>query len=107
MACRVCKPCGVKYRNSTDFDPCPICGGETKYVERDEPDTDMDVAVQAALHVPAGRRQLLMHRRRYFYRLGFREAMLEVLVESPVDPHRMEDLLGGGCPLDVAVEILI
>jgi hypothetical protein len=107
VACRVCRACKLSYANSPDFNPCPICDMETIYVADGMPDTDIDVAVREALHVPAGQRKVLMWRRRELVDLGFSGAILEVLVESPVDLHELASLMARGCPSGLAVEILL
>lgn len=84
-----------------------MCGKETEYDRLGDPSPEFEVEVAQAKYVGSARRKLLLSRRRYFYRLGYRGAVLEVLVESPVDPHDTEDLLKGGCPPDVAVRILL
>lgn len=109
MARRVCKPCDLSLPNKVEFDPCPVCGGETKYSKTGEPlnDWQLEVEYAQALHVSPAKRRILMWRRREFVTLGYAGAMLELLVESPVDPHDAETLIGNGCDKLVAVEILL
>lgn len=107
MPARACRSCGLSFGNSPEFNPCPVCGSETVYDKDAEPDADIEVAVKAALHVPPGRRSLLMWRRRQFVSLGFAGAILDLLVESPVDAHELRLLVARGCPSETAAEILL
>lgn len=109
MARRVCKPCDLSLPNKVDFDPCPVCGGDTVYKQAGSPDPDwaLEVEYAQALHVSPAKRRILMWRRRSFVSLGYKGAMLELLVESPVDPHEADVLIGNGCPRQTAAEILL
>lgn len=109
MPRRVCKPCDLSLPNRVDYDPCPVCGGETKYLKTGEPDADWQFEVEyaQALHVSPAKRRVLMWRRREFVSLGFAGAMLELLVESPVSPHEVAALIGGGCSVELAADILL
>lgn len=107
MACRVCRTCNLSHENSTDCNPCPICGSETIYVADGKPDEDIVVAVKAALHLSPSQRGVIMWRRRRLVAMGFTGAMLEVLTESDVDLHKAQSMLDNGCSHDLLRHILL
>lgn len=109
MARRVCKPCDLSLPNSQDYKFCPVCNHETTYSKTGEPaeDWELEVEYAQALHVSPAKRRILMWRRRSFVSLGFTGAMLDLLVESPVDPHDADVLIGNGCEQTLAAQILL
>lgn len=103
MACRACKTCELRVPLATLV--CPACGDETLYEDALQPDDDWEF--KAARYVsPAGRRQILW-RRKVFVEAGFSGAVLDMLVESKVDPHEATDLVRKGCGVDLAAQILL
>lgn len=109
MSCRVCHSCNLSLPNKSEWNPCPVCGHETEYKQIGSPDKDWEIAVEVgkAKHVSPAKRRILMWRRRSFVSLGYGGALLDVLVESPVDPHALDDLIKKGAERLVAAQILL
>lgn len=103
MSCRVCQGCELRLPHLLTI--CPACGDETRFDNDLDPDDDWEY--RAARYVSPARRRIIMWRRKAFVEAGFSGAILELLVESQVDPHEAADLVSHGCPIDVAVQILL
>lgn len=103
MSCRVCQGCELRVPHLLNV--CPACGDETRYDETLHPDEDWEY--KAAQYVSPARRRIVMWRRKTFVEAGFSGALLDLLVESTVDPHEAADLVRGGCPVDLACQILL
>lgn len=107
MACRVCRGCKLSFPNQSDH-ACPICGGDTTYIQSGRPDEDWELAVEyGRANFPAVTESgLRAWRRKQLEALGFSGAILDLLVEG-ADVHLAADLVERGCPLDAAARILL
>lgn len=103
---RRCSKCDINYPADSSFSTCQVCEGHTISLAG-EHDLDHEVRVQAlqAKQLSIEARKMILWRRRNLVRMGFLGAMLDLLTESPVDLHKLEDLIKSGCSPDTAARI--
>lgn len=107
MSCRRCSRCGLHLPPS--FLDCPGCGEKTAWFSNVDPDPDWQQTVELmrAEKDARGDENVAGWRRGRLAELGFAGAMLDLLADSPVDVHRLADLVGRGCPAETAARILL
>ena len=104
MACRVCPGCDLRVPD-TVAPLCPACGTETKYEHMLSVDEDWEY--KAAKYIAPQARKLILWRRRQFVEAGFVGPVLDMLVESKVEPRNAASLISHGCSVELAARILL